>query len=417
MKLRLLTNFTATALAVLAFSACGEKGPEYDDPNVKVNPSELNFGAEGGTQNVSLTATVKWTAASSASWIEVVPVSGDPANETQTVKVTVSANDDVEREGSITFKSTDGTLSANVTVKQKEYVPAITESTAKTVSDSKNAYKYQRYRLTGTVKSLKSDGSFTLVDNSGSITVAGLSASEQAYGTEGGALDNVKERCTVTVVGYRVEVDGKVQLKYAFLENVTAYSEPDPNTAETKAFPYTADYKVAENGAIVNNQVFPYAFDALWTWSTSTGWLASGYKNQNYTTEATLYTEKVNLANAEKPILVFDHIVNHFESIDAAKEQTTLYIRKEGGEWTPIALSFSYPDEQGSEVMTSEEIKLYEYVGATVQFAFKYVSDENKSAGTWQILKVEVKKNEEPVQPDNSSGTDDYDKPGWDWNK
>ena len=42
------------------------------------------------------------------------------------------------------------------------------------------------------------------------------------------------------------------------------------------------------------------------------------------------------------------------------------------------------------------------------------IADE---AGTWQILKVEVKKNEEPEQPDNSSGTEDYDKPGWDWNK
>ena len=56
-------------------------------------------------------------------------------------------------------------------------------------------------------------------------------------------------------------------------------------------------------------------------------------------------------------------------------------------------------------------------IGSVIQITFKYVSDESKEAGTWQILKVEVKKSEEPTQPDNSSGTEDYDKPGWDWNK
>ena len=417
MKLRLLTNLAAAALAITALSACGEKGPDYGDPNVKVSPSELSFGAEGGTQNVSLTATVEWTAKSSVSWIEVVPVQGDPAKEVQTVKVTVSANTDVERDGTVTFTSSDATLSAKLTVKQSAYVPEIETSTVKKVSDAQNSYKYQRYRLTGTVKNLKSDGSFTLVDGTGSITVAGLNASEQAYGTEGGALENVKERYTVTVVGYRETVAGKAQLKYAFLESVTAYSEPDPSTAATKSFPYTADYQAAENGVIINNQTFPSVFDALWNWSASTGWQASGYKNQNYTTETTLYTEKVDLKGAEKPILVFNHIVRNFADIETAKEQTALYISKNGGDWTQLAINFSYPDDQSSEVMTSEEIKLDEYVGSTVQFAFKYISDENKSAGTWQILKVEVKKNEEPTQPDNSTGTEDYDKPGWSWNK
>ena len=417
MKLRLLTNLAAAALAVTAFSACGEKGTDFGDPVVKVSPSELSFGAEGGTQNASLTATVKWTASSSDSWITVEPLQGEAAKEVQTVKITVKANDNVGREGTVTFKSEDATLSAKLTVKQKEYIPEIVASTAKEVSNAQNAYTYQRYRLSGTVKNLKSDGSFTLVDETGSITVAGLNASEQAYGTEGGALEKVKERYTVTVVGYRVAVDGKAQLKYAFLESVTAYSEPDPSTAAMKSFPYTADYKAAENGVVINNQVFPYAFDALWTWSASTGWQASGYKNQNYTTETTLYTEKVDLKGAEKPILVFNHIVRNFADIETAKEQTALYISKNGGDWTPVAITFSYPDEQSSEVMTSEEIKLDEYVGSTVQFAFKYISDESKSAGTWQILKVEVKKNEEPTQPDNSSGTEDYDKPGWNWNK
>lgn len=412
MKSHLLT-LAAAVLATFALSSCGEKDPDYGDPKVAVDPGELNFKVEGGSETVNLTATVKWTVENSASWVEVVPMAGDPSKEVQPVKVTVGKNEGEERTATVTFKQTDGALTAKLTINQEPYIPEVQTINVSDMTKLTNIYKYQRFQLTGTVKSLKSDGSFNLVDETGSVQVVGLSASEVPYGTQGGKLDNVKERGTVTIIGYYE--GGKVV--YAYLVKYEGYSEPSPDTAETKAFPYTADYKTAENGVIVNNAVFPLAFDALWSWNSTTGWRASGYKNADYTTEATLYTEKIDLKNAEKPILVFDHIVRDFVSVDVAKEQTSVLIRKNGGDWTPIAITFSYPEELGSEVMTSEEIKLDSYIGSVIQIAFKYVSDESKKAGTWQILKVEVKKSEEPTQPDNSTGTEDYDKPGWDWNK
>ncbi len=413
MKSHLLT-LAAAVVATFAFAACGEKDPGYGDPSVKVNPGELNFKVEGGSETVALTATVKWTVENSASWVTVEPITGDPSKESQSVRVTVGKNEGVERTATVTFKQTEGTLSAKLTVNQDAYVPEVQTIDVASMAKLTNIHKYQRFQLTGTVKSLKSDGSFNLVDGTGSVQVAGLSASEVAYGTQGGKLDNVKERGTVTIIGYYE--GGKVV--YAYLVKYEEYSEPSPDTAATKTFPYTADYNSAENGVIVNNQVFPVVFDALWSWSANTGWQASGNKNDvDYTTEATLYTEKIDLKNAEKPILVFEHIVGKtFASIDVAKEQTSVWVRKEGGEWNKLAISFSYPEELG-EKTTSEDIKLDDYIGSVVQIAFKYVSDESKSAGIWQILKVEVKKNEEPTQPDNSSGTEDYDKPGWDWNK
>ena len=411
MKSHLLT-LAAAVLATFAFTAC-EKDPDYGDPAVNVNPGVLNFKVDGGFETVNLTATVEWTVENSASWVKVEPMTGDPSKELQPVKVTVSKNEDVERTATVTFKQTDGALTAKLTINQEAYIPEVQTINVADMTKLSGIYKYQRFQLTGTVKSLKSDGSFNLVDETGSVQVVGLSASEVAYGTQGGKLDNVKERGTVTIIGYYE--GGKVV--YAYLVKYEEYSEPSPDTAETKAFPYTADYRTAENGAIVNNVVFPLAFDALWSWNSTTGWRASGYKNADYTTEATLYTEKIDLKNAEKPILVFDHIVRDFASVDAAKEQTSVLIRTEGGNWTPVSITFSYPEVLGSEVMTSEEIKLDSYIGSVIQIAFKYVSDESKKAGTWQILKVEVKKSEEPTQPDNSSGTEDYDKPGWDWNK
>lgn len=411
MKLHLLT-LAAAVIATFAFASC-EKDPDYGDPAVKVNPGELNFKVDGGSETVNLTATVEWTVENSASWVIVAPISGDPSKESQSVRVTVGKNEGVERTATVTFKQTEGTLTAKLTINQEAYVPEVQTIDVASMAKLTNIYKYQRFQLTGTVKSLKSDGSFNLVDGTGSVQVAGLSASEVAYGTQGGKLDNVKERGTVTIIGYYE--GGKVV--YAYLVKYEEYSEPSPDTAATKSFPYTADYKAAENGAIVNNAVFPLAFDALWSWSSTTGWRASGYKNADYTTEATLYTEKIDLKNAEKPILVFDHVVRDFASIEAAKEQTSVLIRKDGGDWTPASVTFSYPETLGSEVMTSEEVKLDAYIGSVIQIAFKYVSDESKKAGTWQIVKVEVKKSEEPTQPDNSSGTEDYDKPGWDWNK
>lgn len=412
MKSHLLT-LTAAVLAIFAFSSC-KKDPGYGDPAVKVNPGELNFKVDGGSETVNLTATVEWTVENSASWVKVEPMAGDPSKELQPVKVTVSKNEDVERTATVTFKQTDGALTAKLTINQEAYIPEVQTIDVSSMSKLANIYKYQRFQLTGVVKSLKSDGSFNLVDGTGSVQVAGLSASEVAYGTQGGKLDNVKERGTVTIIGYYE--GGK--FVYAYLVKYEEYSEPSPDTAATKAFPYTADYKTAENGVIVNNQIFPLAFDALWSWSASTGWQASGNKNDvDYTTEATLYTEKVDLKNAEKPILVFEHMVGRtFADMDVAKEQTSVWVRKEGGEWNKLAITFSYPDELGEQTV-SDDIKLDAYIGSVVQFAFKYTSEEGKSAGIWQILKIEVKKNEEPTQPDNSTGTEDYDKPGWDWNK
>ncbi len=412
MKSHLLT-LAAAALATFALVSCDPKDPDYGDPTVNVNPGELNFKVEGGSETVNLKATVEWTAENSSSWVTVEPMAGDPSKELQPVKVTVGKNEGEERTATVTFKQVDGALTSRLTINQEAYIPEVQTVDVSSMTKLTNIYKYQRFQLTGTVKSLKSDGSFNLVDGTGSVQVAGLSASEVAYGTQGGKLDNVKERGTVTIIGYYE--GGKVV--YAYLVKYEEYSEPNPDTAATKAFPYTADYKTTENGAIVNNAIFPLAFDALWSWSTSTGWRASGYKNADYTTEATLYTEKIDLKNAEKPILVFDHIVRDFVSVDVAKEQTSVLIRKDGGDWTPASITFSYPETLGSEVMTSEEVKLDAYIGSVIQIAFKYVSDESKKAGTWQILKVEVKKSEEPTQPDNSSGTEDYDKPGWDWNK
>ena len=416
MKSHLLT-LAAAVLATFAFTAC-EKDPDYGDPAVNVNPGELNFKVDGGSETVNLIATVEWTVENSASWVKVEPMTGDPSKELQPVKVTVSKNEDIERTATVTFKQTDGTLTAKLTVNQEAFIPEVKTVDAATLTKMANIYKYQAFQLVGVVKSLKTDGSFNLVDNTGTLPVAGLSASEVAYGTQGGKLDNVKERDTITVIGY---FEGG-KLVYAYLVKVdNSYTEPEASSAATVEFPYEVNLTNENGGFVVRNEIFPYELDAIWTNSTVTGWKAEGINgNECIQTESWLFTAKVKLTNAKKPILVFEHSVANYESLAMAMAQTSVWISKDGGNFEQIPLSsYSYPDDLGATVWPSEDYSLDAYIGSTVQFAFKYVSDPavSKDAGTWQIQKFSVKESEEKSQPDGSTGSEDYNKPGWDWNK
>lgn len=421
MKNQLLKTLSFAVVALFAINACGPKEPDYGEPAVKASPASLEFGVEGGSKTVSLTATVKWTVSSSQTWVTVEPLSGNPSKEPQTVTVTVAANNGIEREAELVFTCEENKLKAIVKVSQAAYVPAeIVEKTASQFLAASDIYKYQKIRMSGVVKSLKSDGTFSLRDESGSVTVAGLSASEVAYGTEGGKLSNVAERDAVTVAGYRVDVDGKAQLKYAWLESVVPYSEPDPNSVATKSFPYEVDYTSAENGVVVNNLVFPYDLESIWSW-TSNGWTASGYKNRSFTTESCLYTEKIDLKGANKPVFSFEHRLTNFNDYLVARQETSVWISKDGGEWTKLPVSaYSYPNEEEysrGDIIPSESISLEAYIGSVIQIKFVYTSKEDSEAGTWQVRKLAVKVDEEPDQPENSTGTEDYNKPEWEWNK
>jgi hypothetical protein len=190
----------------------------------------------------------------------VSPATGKSSGTAQQLSVTVGKNSSLDRNATITVKSIDGTLSGTVAVTQTAYMPTeINDITAKNAAAVSNPYKYQKYRLSGTVKGLQGNGSFNLIDDSGSLPVAGLNASDAGYGKQGGALSNVKERDNVTVVGYLEQVGGKMTLVYAYLEKVDSYVEPDPSTAATKSFPYTVDYTAADGGVVINNPTFPLA--------------------------------------------------------------------------------------------------------------------------------------------------------------
>lgn len=420
--MRKFLSLTA-AFALLVFAGCKEKEPDYGPPVVKLTPSELNFSQEGGERSVSLNATVSWKlegyTADIKNWVTISPLEGGPSKDLLTVSVKVSANQNVERSASVAFISADGNLKESLLISQSPFMPEIVDITVANFI-KKDAYKYDRFRLVGKVKNIKDNqtGIFDLVDATGSVLVNGLWKNEVPYGTEGPtefASLGVEARDLVTVAGYRVMSEGKPVLAYAFLEKKETYTEPDPDNVETKSFPFSSDFKQGLNGFVVNNKVFPLVFDEIWSHSPLEGMVANAYKDDRYETESWLYSPKIDMTGAKKPILVFNHSVNFFASLDIAQEQTSLWIRKEGEEWKKTPISFSYPEELGSSAMSSEDINLSAYIGNKIQFAFRYISDLGHDAGKWQILDVSVKENEEQEQGDNSGSTEDYNKPGWKW--
>ena len=422
MKLHSLTLMATIAL--LALVGCGgDKAPEVV-PSITLGSSTLTVPAAGATKSVQVTSNVAWSLAGYTTdvqkWITISPVSGEASDQAQTISVTVAANTDVERSATITVKTE--TKSATITINQEAYYPEVATATVNDFNKV-TAYKYQRYQLSGAVKSLsdKTTGVFNLVDATGSVAVSGLTSKEVAYGTATSdfASLGVNERDNVTIIGYQVIESGKPLVKYAYLVKKVAYSEPNPDDQKTVSFPFIVEFTKGVNDFVINNKVFPYVFDAIWTNSAADGMAANAFKDDThkYATESWLYSPFVDLTNAKKPILVFNHIVNFFASMDVAKDQTSLWIRKQGGTWRQLAISFSYPDELSGTPRESEDVNLADYVGSKVQIAFKYISDETHEAGKWQILNVSLKENAVPVQGDNSDGTEDYNKPGWDWGK
>jgi hypothetical protein len=411
-------------MTVLVIAGCGKDGTGPSPETVTLDKTVFTVPSTGTSQTVKLTSTRAWTldgyTTDIQQWITIAPVSGEASDTPQVISITVKPNEGIERSATITLKCETKTTS--LTINQEAFYPETTDISAKEFNKT-SAYKYQRYRLSGRVKNLsdKTKGVFELLDATGTVSIDGLTSNKDiTYGTITNDFGStgIVERDTITVIGYQTITDGKARLSFAFLEEKKAYTEPDPDKETTVLFPYSADFTKGTNGFVINNKVFPLVFDYIWSSSTN-GMIANTYRNdgKKYSTESWLYSPFIDLKDAKKPLLVFKHIVDYFESMDMAKDQTSLWIREQSGSWRQVAISFSYPETMGETPFESEDINLSEYLGKKIQIAFKYLSDENHEAGKWQITNLSFKENEEPTQSDNSDGTQDYNKPGWNWNK
>ena len=104
------------ACAGFAVTSCTEEDPIFggDELALKVEPSIISVGKDGGSKTIDINAGIEWKAEPKDSWITVSPSSGSGAGK---VTVTVAKNDS-EDARQTTVAVTAGTAKMNITVKQ-----------------------------------------------------------------------------------------------------------------------------------------------------------------------------------------------------------------------------------------------------------------------------------------------------------
>lgn len=123
------------AAFVLAVASCEPDEPEKI--TVSVSPTSLNFNADGGSQQISVTSNGAWTVRIDGGWMTVSSVSGT-GNGSFDVKV--DANDGDARQGTLTVTTADN--SATVTVSQQTLPLS-------TIAEVRALYKGSDHQITG----------------------------------------------------------------------------------------------------------------------------------------------------------------------------------------------------------------------------------------------------------------------------
>ena len=143
----------------------------------------------------------------------------------------------------------------------------------------------------------------------------------------------------------------------------------------------------------------PAALDYVWSFDTRGFMKASAFKsNTYYDAESWLISPVVDLAAAQNPALTFAHATNYFTSVAKAQEETSVWVREEGGAWTAIE-GVNYPTSLGWTFADSGSLDLSAYKGKKVQIGFKYTSTSIKS-GTWEIQNFKLADaTVDPVEP------------------
>ena len=172
-------------------------------------------------------------------------------------------------------------------------------------------------------------------------------------------------------------------------------------STEPKGFPFEWGFTEAQGQGdfTIDDVNKPAALDYVWSFDTRGFMKASAFKsNTNYDAESWLISPVVDLAAAQNPTLTFAHATNYFTSVAKAQEETSVWVREEGGAWAAIE-GVNYPTSLGWTFADSGSLDLSAYKGKKVQIGFKYTSTSTKS-GTWEIQNFKLAEaSVGPVEP------------------
>lgn len=232
-------------------------------------------------------------------------------------------------------------------------------------------------KITGTTPFTEStEVSISVPDGGSTYYTLDGSTPSKTNGTAYSAPFTLTETTTVKAIGYDED------------DNASSVAEMTFTKEEIKTF--TLPYEDATLKEFSKNNVkLPSELTYIWSYDSRYSCMkASAYKNGAFASESWLESPIIDLTSAANPVLTFEHAINQFESIEKAKEEATVWVKEEGGEWTKLD-GVSYPEELSWTFISSGDISLASYKGKKIQVAFKYISTEAK-AGTWEVKDFKV---------------------------
>ena len=138
-----------------------------------------------------------------------------------------------------------------------------------------------------------------------------------------------------------------------------------------------------------NNVKLPSELTYIWSFDSRYSCMkASAYKGGALESESWLESPIIDLTAATNPVLAFEHAINQFSSVDKAKEEATVWVKEEGGDWKQLE-GVAYPEKLSWTFISSGDISLNAYKGKKIQIGFKYMSTAEK-AGTWEVKELKV---------------------------
>ena len=110
------SSFALAAVLLMAFACQKPETPETG--TISIEPSTLEFSADGEEKSVSLTSNVAWQIrgyAAVSSWLEISPANGGASSDAQTISIKADANDGDERTVTLEFYGKDCSASLTIT--------------------------------------------------------------------------------------------------------------------------------------------------------------------------------------------------------------------------------------------------------------------------------------------------------------
>ena len=155
-------------------------------------------------------------------------------------------------------------------------------------------------------------------------------------------------------------------------------------SVEAKSYPFEETFATGQGDFTIDNKTLDEGLSFVWKHDTSNKYMkASAYVGgSNKKSESWLISPLVDLTGATEPTLYFSQCISKFFG-DVTKE-ATVWIKKEGGEWAQLAISYPEITSGNWSPMTDFTVDIKSYAGKKVQVAFKYTSS-TEAAGTWEV--------------------------------